>query len=160
MYVVDANVLIEAATKYYSLRVVPSFWDWLEAEIDSGLIRTIQAVVDEIDYPEELRDWLDDVSSRTGFVLDEGRPEIQTEFIAVSNWIMGEGFGPEHKAKFLSGADPWIISTARAHGAKVATQEVRISPESPKIKIPNVCDHFGIDYLNTFGMMSELNARI
>jgi hypothetical protein len=42
-------------------------------------------------------------------------------------------------------ADPWLIARARVLGGCVVTEE-KHKPNAAKI--PNVCEHFGIDYCN------------
>ena len=36
MYVVDANVLIEAKNRYYAFDLAPGFWKWLERVNEGG----------------------------------------------------------------------------------------------------------------------------
>ena len=51
------------------------------------------------------------------------------------------------RAGTMNRADPWIICHARISGACVVTDEQRA--ERPKAtkppKIPNVCDHYGLE---------------
>jgi hypothetical protein len=77
----------------------------------------------------------------------------------MSSWIVAESFGPEHIAKFLDGADLWVIAAARVHGAAVVTQERAVGPGAKKIKIPDVCAKFGIRSLTTFELLQEVGAR-
>ena len=62
-------------------------------------------------------------------------------------------------AKFLDGADLWIIAAARTLGATVVTQEQAAGAGTRKIKIPNVCAQFDVNCLNTFQMPDTLDAR-
>ncbi len=160
MYIVDSNVLLEAANNYYSFEIAPGFWKWLESEILDGRIRSIGMVKEELDFPDDLVVWVERMEAE-GFFLDESRPDIQQEVAALSQWVVNNGdFGPQHVAKFLNKADPWIIATAKCFGASVATQEKPIGSGSNKIKIPNVCTHAGVEHANTFRMMQDLGAKI
>ena len=60
--------------------------------------------------------------------------------------------------QFLAKADPWLIAHAIASGGKVVTQETRADEASPRVKIPNVCDFFGVESLNMDDMLRELGA--
>ena len=62
------------------------------------------------------------------------------------------------KAKFATGADGWLVAYARVHGATVVTNE-QSAPESRReIKLPDVCDQFGVQRENTFAMLRALNV--
>jgi hypothetical protein len=56
------------------------------------------------------------------------------------------------KQAFSGKADPWIIAQALAEGGRVVTWESRVGDNSTKVKIPNVCEHFGIQTLNIWGL--------
>lgn len=63
------------------------------------------------------------------------------------------------KTKFATGADCWLAAYARVHGASVVTNEQK-APESKKeVKLPDVCEQFGVRHVNTFQMLRALNAR-
>lgn len=157
-YLVDANILLQAANTYYSFRHVPGFWEWMRGQILQGVIRTASLVADEIAHPAELVDWVDSVAA-CGFYVDSSRPDIQAKFSEIAAWIVAQPFGPEHIAKFLNGADPWIIAAACVDNATVVTQEQAVPANSKKIKIPNVCGVFGVTCINTFEMNDELHAN-
>lgn len=157
VYLIDANVMMQAANTYYSFDHVPGFWDWLSSKIEDGTIRTASLVADEVDYPAALVDWID-AQEQHGFYIDVSDPQIQTQYAAVAAWVVNEPFGPEHIAKFLNGADPWIIAAAAVSGGTVVTQEQPVGVGSKKVKIPNVCQQFGVACMNTFDLLAELKA--
>lgn len=43
MYLVDANVLIEAKNRYYAFDIAPGFWEWLEGAHAAGEVGSIEA---------------------------------------------------------------------------------------------------------------------
>lgn len=49
-------------------------------------------------------------------------------------------------------ADPFVIAAAKIKGGCVVTQEGK-KPNAAKI--PNICDHFGIKYVNLEGLMKN-----
>lgn len=157
-FLVDANVLIEAANNYYPLDRVPGFWEWMEEAIDGGDVRSITLVYGEIDYPPELVDWVKDLAKGPMFI-DVSAPEIQTSFKQIVEWVIEQDFGPEHVVRFLDKADPWIIATALSSERTVVTQEALVGPGSKKIKIPNVCDAYNVGWCNTFEMLERMGAR-
>jgi Domain of unknown function (DUF4411) len=159
VYIIDANVMIEAASVYYAFDRVPRFWEWLTEQCTSGKVRSVSLVKDEVTSPAELVAWLKEREAE-GLLLDSSDPAIQTEFRRMATWVISQGFGPEHVAKFLDGADLWIIAAASVHGATVVTQEKSVGSGSKKIKIPDVCSAFRVTCANTFTLMDELDARL
>ncbi len=142
-YVIDANVLLEAANYYYSFELNTGFWEWLAEQGRLGRIRSLTLVQAEIEFPLPLVDWLHEREPEA-FFIDASEPEIQVAYAEMSTWIIGQQFGPEHIAKFLDGADLWVIAAARVRGAAVVTQEKAAGPGAKKIKIPDICRQFGI----------------
>ena len=51
-------------------------------------------------------------------------------------------------------ADPFVIARAKILNASVVTQEKKADNAA---KIPNACEHFGIDCINLEGFMEEEN---
>ncbi len=51
-----------------------------------------------------------------------------------------------------------MIAYAMAHHCTVVTHEIP-APYSRKIKIPDVCRNFNLDYMNTFEMLHNVGAR-
>lgn len=148
-YLVDANVMIQAANTYYTFRSVRGFWDWMSARIEDGTVRTASLVADEIDFPPELVEWVAEQASK-GFYVDVSDPRIQAKLAEIAEWVIKQPYGPEHIAKFLDGADPWIIAAASVLGATVVTQEQLVAANSKKVKIPNVCQQFNVKCITTF----------
>lgn len=156
-FIVDSNVFLEAANTYYAFDRVPGFWSWLSTVMSDQQVRTIEPVRDEINYPKELVDWLDEQASR-GVMIDISDPSVQAEYKDVVSWVIQQSYGPQHVTAFLDKADPWVIACAKTHGFVVVTQEQLAGPGTKKIKIPNVCNALGVDCCSTFEMLSELNA--
>lgn len=47
MYVVDANVLIEAKNRYYAFDLAPGFWEWLSRARAAGDVFSVEPVYDD-----------------------------------------------------------------------------------------------------------------
>lgn len=157
LYVVDANVMMEAARTYYAFQRVPGFWQWMAERITDGTIRTASLVGEEIEFPQELVEWVAEQGAN-GFFIDVSDPAIQAKYAEIAHWVVTQPFGPEHIAKFLDGADPWIISAAVVLDGAVVTQERQANAGSRKVKIPNVCEAFEVRCVSTFQMLEECGA--
>ena len=157
LYLIDSNVVIEAARTYYPFERVPAFWIWLEEKCVGGMIRSIEIVGIEVTDPPALVDWMR-ARERQGLYLDTSDPGIQAEYQRMGDWIQNQTYGEEHVAEFFRGADLWIVATASVHSAIAVTQEVLAGPGTKKVKIPDICQSFGVPWMNTFSMLDELGA--
>jgi len=46
-YLLDANVFMEAANRYYATDICPGFWAWMEQAVSDGTIVSTQRVRDD-----------------------------------------------------------------------------------------------------------------
>lgn len=60
LYLLDANVLIDANRDYYPIDPVPEFWDWLSACAINGQAKIAWEIYDEViqGRPDHLTSWL------------------------------------------------------------------------------------------------------
>jgi hypothetical protein len=71
IYLLDANIFIQAKNLHYGLDFCPAFWDWLVVNNEAGKVFSIEKVGDEIEAgADELADW---ASGRGPGVLSEAR---------------------------------------------------------------------------------------
>lgn len=158
LYLLDSNIFIEAKNRYYGMDFCPAFWDFLDRQIELQTIISTKNVFDELSsWDDELSDWIKDRED-SGFFLPIDDKETQQEFIKISNFIASAGYSPDAISTFLDVADPWIIAKAKTLEAILVSHE-KSSPHAKKIKIPNVCDYFGVKYESPFEMLRNLNAK-
>lgn len=158
MYLVDANVLIDAKNRYYAFDIAPGFWKWLEGAHADGHVCSIEAIRDElVAGDDELAEWAK--ANRTFF-----RPVDQattTHFPALTTWVSSRPFTPAALAGFTgSAADYLLVAYARAHDHVVVTHE-RSDPNSRKrVMIPDACTAIGVTSLGPFEMMRRTGATL
>ena len=156
-YCLDANVFIQAKNGPYAFDIVPVFWDWLDRQIALGVLMCPEGVYAEVvKGDDDLADWMKE-RRRSGILIGADLI-VQAEFGKIADYVSTE-FPQAYAKKFLSGADPWVVAVAKAHGATVVTHEAMAGPNSHHPKIPNVCKAFGVPYVNCFQMLRELGAR-
>ena len=160
MYILDTNVFIQAKNFYYGFDIVPAFWDWLDEEFENGVIVSIKPVYDElVAGKDELADWAKDRKD-DGWFIPVDDVDTQIKFAEISQWTVTSDFKEPAKKEFLKVADSLLVAKARERGATIVTHESLYDPKiKKKIKIPNVCEEFGIPYMSTFELMRELGAR-
>jgi hypothetical protein len=88
MYLLDANVFIDAKNRYFAFDIVPAFWDWLVAQHQAGKLFTVQAVYDEIvDGGDDLAAWMKAQSA--SFRIAPGSAD-SAGLATVSAWVNGQ----------------------------------------------------------------------
>jgi predicted nucleic acid-binding protein len=159
-YVLDANVFIEAARHYYAFDIVPSFWQMLIDHANNSLVLSIDRVKFELERgKDELEKWAKN-DFRECFVSTED-DEVIAAYRKIMVWSQGQAqFTPGAKAEFARVADGWLVAYALAKVCIVVTREQFNSEAKARIKIPNVCRAFGVQYVDTFEMMRELGVRL
>jgi predicted nucleic acid-binding protein len=160
IYVLDANVFIEAARNYYPFDLVPAFWAVLETHSETERIKSIDRVLDELKKGrDELAEWA--ASEFADAFASTNEESTVKEFADVMNWAQAQAqFTDAAKAEFAQAADGWLVAYASAHGHTVVTHEVYSAEIQKKVKIPNVCQALGVPYVNTFDMLRGLGVRL
>jgi hypothetical protein len=152
----DANVLIEAWQKYYNPKFCPDYWNILIEVGKRDIIFIPEVVYQEITRTEDdLAKWLKGSNIPIKNITEPVTICLQNVFAE----------NPLHKnlvdnIKARSLADPWVIAHAMYENATVVTKEAKVTAlNSPKVKIPDVCDNMGIRWINDFKMIEELGIK-
>lgn len=158
IYILDANTFIEAKNRYYQMKVCPGYWDWLLVRCGFNDLCSIDRIAHELSKgKDDLSAWAAAHPELFHATTDAG---TQGHFGTVANHVtsltdLKAGAIPD----FLSGADPWLIARAMHTGATVVTHEVFEPAIRRKVSIPNVCAYFNVPYMNTFDLLSTLQAE-
>ncbi len=156
-YCLDANVFIQAKNGPYAFDIVPAYWQFLENKFVSGEIFSSLMIYDELaEGNDELAAWANKQRDKGCFV--KPNESVQNNFQQIADYIVRRYPSPNARS-FLGRADPWVIAHAKTENAIVVTHEVLVPDDSTKVKIPNVCKHFQIEYLDTYQMLRGLKAR-
>lgn len=155
-YWIDTNVFIQAKDGPYAFDIAPGFWSFLDEMTAEGRIASSSLVYDELQRTEDdLAEWAR--ARRSAGLFIQPDRSTQEAFRRVSDYVT-ETYAQNQARGFLDAADPWLIAHAMADGGKVVTLEVKVPSDSKRVKIPNVCEFFGVEYLNTYQMLRELGA--
>ena len=160
-FLLDSSFFIEASRRYYAFDIAPSFWQKLKNCAQKGCIFTIDRVMNELKKGNDmLKDWA--MKEFSGFVADTKDSKVISAYSDIIEWVYSKGnaYRDQAKNKFAFGADGWIIAHALINGCYVVTQEV-FKPDSKKhVSIPNVCEEFDVQYLNTFTLLRKLLVKL
>jgi len=159
VFVLDTDVFIEAARRYYAFDLGTKFWDILISQAKDGRICCIDRVKQELDRgKDDLKEWANKQFSGAFASTDE--EEVVFSFREIMAWVNNQGqFLPAAKSDFANGADGWLIAYAKVKGYVVVTHEVWAPDARSKIPIPNVCQAFKVEFCDTFDMLRTLGVR-
>lgn len=111
VYVLDANVFIEAARRYYAFDLAPKFWESLLHHASNGLIESIDRVKkEELDKGnDELKDWANSQFNHAFRSTDED--DITESYGKVMAWVQGQSqYTDAAKSEFANEPDGWWLT--------------------------------------------------
>jgi hypothetical protein len=159
-YVLDADSLMRAKRQHYRFCFCPGFWDFLLAQHTAGRLKSIDKVKDQIKAGDELHAWAHN-SAPSKFFGSTRSAAVANEYGKMMIWVNGQPYTAPAKAEFASAAnaDGWLVAFAKVNGLTVVTHEV-LSNGMKRVKIPNVCEQFGVEYCDTYDMLEDLKGNL
>lgn len=150
IYLLDANVLINANNFYYSFNAVPQFWEWLIFMGASGNVKIPIEIYEEIkDGSDDLSKWIKNREVKSALLLNEECTQAdvaQVIDIGYANNLT------DIEIERL-GMDPLLISYALNHNndRRIVTAEFS-QPKKKRAnrKVPDVCSALNILWCNEF----------
>lgn len=165
VYVLDANVFIEAKETYYAFDLVPlhRFWEGLVHYASQGLVLSIDRVkVELLKEEDELSEWAKKDFSHAFASTDDDF--VRDAYSEVIHWVMEQ---PRYfryiKTRYAKASNPdaWLVAYAKAKAhCVVVTHEIPKPLANKKIKIPDICKGLGVPCVNTFQMLRALGVRL
>lgn len=158
MFLLDANVFMEASRTYYSEALAPAYWTWVAAQHAAGNLASIAAVRNEIDDGRgagHLKKWAKSLPPT--FWVQPTQPSV-TAMAVLSAWTMDptRTYTAAARRAFLQEADYLLISEALGGGHVVVTRE-KSSPEAKKrVLIPDACAGVGVECREPFKVYEHL----
>lgn len=157
IYCLDANTLIEAKNVHYAMDFCPAFWEMVERENENGKIFSIDFIYTElVKGSDELATWAKE-QKKNNLFIETSDVETQMVYIEIVNYV-NDNYSEKEASKFLDVADPWLIAKCQTMGATLVTKEV-FSEGAKKVKIPNICEVFGVKYIQTHEMIRSLGVQ-
>lgn len=154
-FLVDTNIFVDAHRRYYGFDIVPSFWKFLDQQFASYDLVSIKPVLEELKAGNDaLADW---AKNRPLFFKEIDDATIQA-MIQIADWVEGQSYTQSAVDEFLSVADFYLVAFAAAHCHTVVTHEQPSPGAKKRVLIPNVCDAFGVRYVDTFQIIRTFGA--
>ena len=161
-YILDSNVFIEAHRRYYSFDIAPSFWRFLINKAKENKIISIDRVYAELTRgKDQLAEWIEKEFA-FAFIETNTASNILIKYAELMKWANSQTqYSQNAIDEFaqVENADPWIIASAIANKYTIVTHEVLDSTIKKKIPIPNVCEDFNVNYIDTFRLLRELDFK-
>lgn len=150
MYVLDTNVISALHRNYYRKRFV-SLWTQFDHLVANGKITSTREAYHELHdgVAGDDTEWAN--TNATLFAVPDAK---EAAFVA-QIYSVAHFQANIEKQKLIRGgrnADAFIVARAHSLGATVVTME-RLKPHA--VKIPNICDHFEVPYLDLEGFMEK-----
>lgn len=163
-YIIDANILIQAYRKYYTMDVFISFWSHVQRLAESDVVVSIDKVGNEI-IPggDDLASWCI-AQLPTRFFMNSAvclgaYANIISQVTALNKYT------PNALAEFsqVGESDAFLVAMALTPSPDdyvLVTEEHSEPNRINKVKIPDVCSMVGVRHINTIEMLKELNITI
>jgi len=157
IYLLDANVLIDANRDYYSLQRVPEFWEWLENVGENGHAKIPVEVYEEIrDGNDDLANWAKQDQISTALLFQE---DVDVSLVS---YATDQGYASDltDDEVVKIGRDPFLIAYALKDPESrcIVTTEVSKPHRSRANRhLPDVCRELGVICCNTFDFVRALN---
>ncbi|AEG40038.1 DUF4411 family protein [Lactobacillus kefiranofaciens] len=180
-YLLDSNCFIEPMKRYYSFKAFPSYWKWLNEELnkENSLLVISKCVADEINVDPRLEKWTQEHFSN--LVYDKNRdPFVWSKYAEIINYVQNCGAyqtGSVNEWKKPGKADPLLIAIASQYNYQIVTFERESGqfgydvnnewnwkhnggPIRHEPKIPDIAKHFGVSCITLFDLEEKLKLCI
>lgn len=150
-YVLDTNVFINMQ-RHHPLDVFGSLWTKMADIIDAGIVISCDEVFDELSIGNDsLLQW---ARQRKGAFISSG-PNIQRMVREILQKYPTLVTG----SRKSNGADPFVIALAKLKNCTLVSDETRAGDGQP-VKIPNVCDAYGVRLIKFVDFLREVKISI
>jgi len=159
VFVLDANVFIQAKRLYYAFDLAPKFWDSLVLHANNKQLESIDRIKLELDKgKDDLTTWANGHFHSAFASTDE--EDVIKSYSEIMAWVQGQPqFSDAAKTEFATVADGWLIAYANVKGRIIVTQELPAPDAKSRVPIPNVCQEFDVSFVDTFTMLRQLGVR-
>lgn len=148
LYLIDTNIFIESAYRFYAFDICPGFWTFLEKSSKSDYIKSITKVYEELQSDKKELDDFKEKLKNNGFFLPIENIKAES-YSKISTTLQKMGYYQEAVSKFSRGADYFLIALAYQESYTIVTHEAKRGNNAKRqIKIPNVCEKLSIECID------------
>lgn len=160
LYLLDANVLIDANRDYYPIGRVGEYWDWLIFQGQQGMVKVPIEIYEELKEGKQdaLALWAKEADTEEALKLDE---DVDIDLV---RQVSDEGYAPDLTDVEVEkiGRDPFLIGYALVDVQQrvvVTTETSKPRKQRANRKLPDVCRQFGVASINAYQLGHQLDFR-
>ena len=159
LYLLDANVLIDANRDYYPIERVPEFWEWLTNMGTKGLVKIPIEMFEELkEGDDNLSEWIKDSDNKSALLLDE---EVDVSLVSS---VTDKGYANDLTDDEVDkiGRDPFLIAYALSDNDRrclVTTETSKPNRQRANRHVPDVSNSLGVNWCGTFEFVRNLDFR-
>ena len=160
-YLLDTNIYIQAWQLQYPRPVFPGFWEWFQANHQSGRIRTIDKVVQELKESSAIHAWVKENAIQVS-TSDSATTEAYKQVIKTAKSRVfpdKQKYTQQAMEEFESVADSFLIASAYVHNVTLVTWEVPNNQQKSKVHIPDITKPLCVEVITTPKLLITLNPR-
>lgn len=160
-YVLDANAFIQAKRRFYQFDFCPGYWASLAWHQKQGTVWSIDKVLAELEQGnDELPTWAKSDFGKDGFA-DTTDAGVVKAYGDIATWVSAQSqFVPQAVSEFQAVADGWLVAYAIAKQCTVVTLEEHDPNCKRRVKVPNVCHAFGVNWISPFELLGQLKVKL
>ena len=157
LYLLDANVLIDANRDYYPIDRVPEFWEWLSDAGENDRVKIPLEVYEEIKSGNDaLAEWIANDTNKAALLLEE---DVDVGLVSV---VTDDGYANDLTDDEVEkiGRDPFLVAYALVDNDNrciVTTEVSKPSRKRANRHLPDVCNTFRVPCVNTFQFVRALD---
>ncbi len=161
-YIIDTNCFIQPHKTFCPTDVGISLWNKIRELADSGVICSLDKVQDELyENSDDLKEWLT-ANVDDGFFCRFSGDDVTRKLQSIISWASSSTrYYDKAKQKFLrmDKADIYLVAFASVNPSewKVVSMEQFAPNNHNEIKLPDVCQSFGVSCIKPQEMFRELN---
>lgn len=167
IYLLDANIFIQAKNFHYRFDFCQVFWDWIIQAHHAGLVYSIDKVKNELNqYKGKANDpicqWMGDSALKNFFLPDLSDAGVRASYAKIMQWISGNShYTQQAKNEFMQPdvADAFIIAVAMTYGHVIVTHEKSNPDAKKRVLIPDAAKEFGVDCIMIYDLLSRHAER-
>lgn len=151
-YVIDSNSLIYLG-RFFPSRF-PTLWTHIDEMALTGRLFSARECRQELDSYNE-KDFLKEWAKKNSHIFlpaSEAEAKVVSDILRVQHFRQLISATAQLKGKPV--ADPFLVASAKVNEAILVTEEI-LKPNAAKI--PNVCQHFSVQYMNLEQFMTAEN---
>jgi hypothetical protein len=158
IYLLDANVLITAASSFYKFSRVPEYWQWIRHHAERGNLKMPAEIHAEIAKGnDELAKWVREKRCKEALLLNESADPV------VFRHVLDTSYGPSLTDVELIriGRDPFLVTygLGNAHRCVVTSEVSKSGKQRANTKLPDACAKVGVSCISAAKFLDDLDFR-